>query len=635
MIVYSKQGFLVKSDCLKQMIFNYKCHGTFPFRKDHIDPSMAFLGRAVNLSYLFLCLSVFLASASCQSLGFKKKGAFEFLNQANKNLKEKGHLSSLTSWVHANFITQDTIQIASQSNARFSALATQMALESKKYQGRNKEQKRMLDILGRILTVPSPEDPIKNKELSLLKTELESLYGSGQYCKKKCQSLEDLEKVMAESRNPRELLDAWNGWRKISIPMTSKYKRSVELGNLGARELGYKNMADLWRSNYDMSPQSFEKELDRLWIEVKPFYEQLHCFVRHKLNKKYGRSVVNLKSPIPAHLLGNMWAQSWENIGDIVGVRDSTNITKLIKRAKYDSKKMVQTAENFFVSLGMPKLPKSFYKNSLFEKPRDREVVCHASAWHMDSRDDVRIKMCIKINEENFRTIHHELGHIYYYLAYKDLPFIYQTSANDGFHEALGDTIELSITGEYLKKIRLLKGKTRKADIHKLLKLALSKIAFLPFGLMVDKYRWQVFDGRTSPKDYNKHWWKLREKYQGIKAPNKRPDDAFDPGAKYHIPGYTPYSRYFLAHILQFQFHRSLCKTSGHKGPLHECSIFKSKKAGQKLWKMMKMGASQPWFEALKVITGSQKMDASAIRDYFAPLEKWLKKKNKDLKCGW
>ena len=321
-----------------------------------------------NLCYLFFILMIGF-NLSCQSLGFKKKDTSRFLNETNQTLKEQAYSTSLASWIHANFITPDTTQIASESGARFSALATKMALESKKYKGRDKNQKRMLELLGRGLTVPSPGDPIKNKELSKLKTELESLYGSGQYCKtkKKCQSLEDLTKVMAKSRKHRKLLETWKGWRTVSIPMKSKYQRSVELGNQGARELGYKNMADLWRSNYDMSPEDFERELDRLWVEVKPLYEQLHCFVRGKLNKKYGHSVVGLDSPIPAHLLGNMWAQSWENISDIVGIKkDSTNITRLVKKARYNSTKMVQTAENFFVSLGMPKLPESFYKNSLF-----------------------------------------------------------------------------------------------------------------------------------------------------------------------------------------------------------------------------------------------------------------------------
>ena len=589
---------------------------------------MAWYSRIIGLCLIFV---------SCQNLDFKTGDSTKFLKKADLQLKEEFHKASVAAWVHANFITPDTTHLVSWADADLSALAMKLSLESKKYKGKNENQKRMLQLLGQTLTLPPPNDPLKNKELSTLKSELESTYGKGKYCKTKnsCQSLKDLEKQIAQSRQPKELLEIWEGWRKISPPMKTKFQRSVELGNLGAKELGYKNLADFWKSKYDMPAEAFEKELDRLWSEVKPFYEQLHCFTRSKLNEKYG-SLVDPEGLIPAHLLGNMWAQSWSNIDDILGIKKSSiDITKLLKRAKYDSNKMVKTAENFFVSLGMPKLPKSFYEQSLFEKPRDREVVCHASAWHVDSKEDVRIKMCMEPKEVDFRVIHHELGHIYYYLAYKDLPIIYQESANDGFHEALGDTIELSITGKYLRKIHLLKGDKSKTNVHSLLKLALRKVAFLPFGLMVDKYRWQVFDGRTQPENYNRDWWKLRRHYQGIKAPGPRPANAFDPGAKYHIPGYTPYSRYFLAHILQFQFHRSLCKTAGHRGPLHECSIFNNKKAGEKLWKMMKMGSSKPWPQALKTLTGSPKMDASALRDYFAPLEKWLKQKNKGKKCGW
>jgi peptidyl-dipeptidase A len=388
-----------------------------------------------------------------------------------------------------------------------------------------------------------------------------------------------------------------------------------------------------------MPESAFEKDLDRLWTEVRPFYEQLHCYVRGQLNKKYGDSVVPKTGPIPAHVMGNMWGQSWENISDIVGVdpSKSLDITSLLKRAKYDSKKMTKTAENFFVSLGMPELPKSFYEKSLFTQPRDRDVVCHASAWHVDLKDDVRIKMCIKIDEDNFRTIHHELGHIYYYLAYKDKPILFQGSANDGFHEALGDTVQLSITRKYLQDIKLLSSsaKPKDADIHYLMQMALQKIAFLPFGLMIDKWRWQVFDGRIQPKDYNTSWWTMVKEYQGLVPPSERPLDAFDAGSKYHVPSFVPYSRYFLAHILQFQFHRALCETAGYKGPLHECSIYNNKAAGDRLWKMMQMGASKPWPDALEAATGRRDMDATAIREYFAPLEVWLKEKNKGQTCGW
>lgn len=578
---------------------------------------------------------------SCTEKAQEKLSSKDFINKANKELKQESHFASLASWVQANFITPDTTKISADYSARYSKLATDLAMTSKDYRGKTDDEKRMLELMLKVLTVPAPRNEALNKELSNLKSELESMYGSGKYCPTpdKCQSLEDLEKVIAKSRDPEELLKAWDGWRTTAVAMKPKFQRTVEIGNLGAQELGYANMADLWRSNYDMEPQAFEKELDRLWNEIKPFYEQLHCYVRSQLNKKYGNEVVALDQPIPAHLLGNMWAQSWDNIQDIVGIKEgpgAVDITSLLEKEKFTPKKMVKTAENFFVSLGMPELPKTFYQYSLFEKPKDREVVCHASAWHIDLEDDVRIKMCIEINEDSFRTIHHELGHIYYYLAYKDLPTLYQTSANDGFHEALGDTIELSITGKYLKDIQLLDSQSSTQNANStLLRMALGKMAFLPFGLMIDKWRWQVFDGRTKAESYNKDWWTLREKYQGVKAPNQRPSDAFDPGAKYHIPAYTPYSRYFLAHILQFQFHRALCQTAGHKGPLHECSIFNSKEAGQKLWEMMKLGISKPWPQALKKVTGSSQMDATAIRDYFAPLEGWLKEQNKNLKCGW
>ncbi len=577
---------------------------------------------------------------ACSEKASKNQSSAEFLKSANQSLKQEEHSASIAAWVQANFITRDTTKISSDYDAKFAKLATRLAVESKNYQGQSKDEKRMLDLLLKNTNVPSPKEDSKNKQLAQFKSELSSMYGGGEFCRtpENCQSLEDLEKVIAKSRNPDELLEAWEGWRTVSSPMKEKYSKTVALGNQGAQQLGYKNMADLWRSKYDMSPEDFEKELDRLWGEVKPFYEQLHCFVRNQLNKKYGDTVVPKDQPIPAHLLGNMWAQSWSNITDVLGsdASSAVDITRLLEQAKYTPLKMVQTAENFFVSLGMPKLPSTFYERSLFEKPQDREVVCHASAWHMDLKEDVRIKMCIEPNEEAFRTIHHELGHIYYYLAYQNLPYLYQASANDGFHEALGDTVELSITGKYLKEIDLLaKDKTQTAANDTLLQMALGKVAFLPFGLMIDKWRWQVFDGRTATENYNKDWWQLREKYQGVAAPRDRPANAFDPGAKYHIPAYTPYSRYFLAHILQFQLHRSLCETAGHKGPLHECSIFNSKEAGSKLWEMMKMGASQPWPVALKTVTGSDKMDATAIRDYFAPLEKWLKNENQGLKCGW
>jgi peptidyl-dipeptidase A len=287
--------------------------------------------------------------------------------------------------------------------------------------------------------------------------------------------------------------------------------------------------------------------------------------------------------------------------------------------------------------MGLKPLPQTFFERSQFTQPRDREVVCHASAWDVTYENDLRIKMCIKPTEEDLITIHHELGHNYYYTYYYTLPVLYQAGANDGFHEAIGDALTLSITPAYLQQLGLLKSvpKNEKNLINLQLKDALEKVAFLPFGLLVDQWRWEVFSGRTKPADYNKAWWTLREKYQGVAAPVARSEEDFDPGAKYHVPANVPYTRYFLARILQFQFHKSLCEASGHKGPIHECSIYGNKEAGKRLQAMLELGASKPWPDALEAMTGTRQMDATALLDYFSPLRTWLQAQNKGQQCGW
>jgi len=422
--------------------------------------------------------------------------------------------------------------------------------------------------------------------------------------------------------------------------MKPLYEEFVELSNEGTQEIGFKDTGDLWRAGYDMSPADFEKETDRLWGQVKPLYEQLHCYVRRQLSKTYGADKVPNSGPLPAHILGNMWAQEWSNVFDQVkpyATTASINVTEALKAKKYDALKMVKVSEKFFTSLGLDPLPKTFWERSMLLKPKDRDVVCHASAWDVDYRGDVRIKMCIKVDEEDLITIHHELGHIYYYMYYNMMPFLHQNGAHDGFHEAIGDALALSVTPNYLKEVGILDAapENEKALINFQLKKALDKVAFLPFGKLIDQWRWDVFAKKTTPDSYNADWWKLREKYQGIRPSVERSAESFDPGAKYHIPANVPYTRYFLAHILQFQFHKAMCDAAGHKGPLHQCSIYGNKEAGNRLREMLKLGASKPWPEALEKLTGTRQMDARALLDYFAPLSGWLAKENKGQTCGW
>ena len=571
--------------------------------------------------------------------------AIAFINDAEATLAQLSLEANRAEWIYSNFITDDTASLSASVGEKVTATSVKFATEAAKFVNVELDpvNARKLQILRSALVLPAPLDPVKNAELASISSELNGLYGKGKYCfaDGKCLTQPELSSLMAESDDPAVLLEAWKGWREIAKPMRPLFKREVELANEGAKDLGFANLSELWRSQYDMAPDAFSTELDRLWGQVKPLYESLHCYVRGELNEKYGDDVAPKTGPIPAHLLGNMWAQQWGNVYDTVAPKDASagyDVTELLAQHNYDEHKMVQQAEGFFTSLGFDKLPDTFWSRSLFIQPKDRDVVCHASAWDLDNLDDIRIKMCIQKTAEDFTVIHHELGHNFYQRAYKNQPFIFKNSANDGFHEAIGDTIALSITPNYLKQIGLLENvPDASKDIGLLLRQALDKVAFLPFGLMIDQWRWKVFSGEISPEQYNQAWWDLREKYQGVKAPITRTEADFDAGAKYHVPGNVPYTRYFLAHILQFQFHKALCDIAGDQGPVHRCSIYGNKEAGAKLNQMLEMGLSKPWPEALATVTGSKEMDAKAVLDYFAPLQTWLDEQNTtaNRQCGW
>ena len=572
--------------------------------------------------------------------------AAEFTKAAEETLIEHYYDGSRAAWVQSTYINEDTTALAARFGAEALTRAIDFAQEAATYDAASEadEVARKLNLLRGGLTLAAPADEAKIEELSQIATRMEAAYGSGKHCPDgpdtdTCRSLGDLEDVIDNSRDADALLDAWEGWRTISPPMRADYQRFVELSNEGARDLGFADTGAMWRSKYDMPPDDFAAEVDRLWDQVKPLYDDLQCHVRAELSDHHGADIVDPAGPIPAHVLGNMWAQSWSNIYDLVAppaADPGYDLTEILQSRGTSEVEMVEMAEGFFTSLGMESLPDTFWTRSQFVKPRDREVVCHASAWQLDLDEDVRIKMCIDINAEDFSTIHHELGHSYYQLGYRDRAPLFRDSANDGFHEALGDVIALSVTPGYLVDIGLLDEEpSADADLGLLMRMALDKVAFLPFGLLIDRWRWAVFSGDVPPEEYNAAWWSLREQYQGVAAPSERTEEHFDPGAKYHVPGNTPYTRYFLAHILQFQLHRDLCEAIGYEGPLNRCSIYGNEEAGRRLSEMMAMGLSRPWPDALEAATGSREMDATAILDYFAPLAEWLKEQNEGRACGW
>lgn len=586
-----------------------------------------------------------LAATACLSAQTAQE-AKTFLEKAEVELLEMSNYAGRAQWIQATHITQDTELQAALANERMIEMVKRFAREAARFDKVKlpDDLSRKMKLLKLGLTMVTPSNKAEASELTQLTARMESTYGAGKYCrdvaadKGKCLDLTEISNIMATSRDPKELKDLWEGWHKVAKPMRKDYARFVELANKGAREVGFPDSGAMWRSKYDMEPAAFSAEVDRLWEQVRPLYLSLHAYVRNKLREKYGAAVVPEKGPIPAHLLGNMWAQSWDNIYDVVepaGTTKTYDLTEILKARKVDELEMVRYGERFFTSLGFEPLPKTFWERSLFKKPADREVVCHASAWDVDNDQDLRIKMCIQITGEEFAVVHHELGHNFYQRAYRNKPFLFRDSANDGFHEAVGDTIALSITPEYLVQLGFLDKPTDPSgDIGLLLKQALAKVAFLPFGLMIDQWRWKVYSGEITPANYNQKWWELRRKYQGVDMPGRGEGD-FDPFAKYHVAANVPYTRYFLAHILQFQFHRALAAEAGCKTDLHRCSIYGSKPAGKKLDDMLRMGVSRPWPDALAAISGKREMDATAIIDYFAPLKKWLDEQNKGKAVGW
>jgi peptidyl-dipeptidase A len=592
-----------------------------------------------------LLLPLFACGGSDNSNDAAGESADEFVARINQELGDLNVEGGAAGWVRATYITHDTAILSSLAQQRYSAWHGKSVADSLQYAGQDlsPQTARALKLLKLDSSAPAPNDPAKRKELAEIETDLAGMYGAGKYCPgngRKCMELGELEDILANSRDYETTLDAWSGWRSVSPPMRDKYRRFVELTNEGARELGFADLGEMWRAEYDMSPVEFEQETLRLYNQVKPLYDELHCYVRAALSRHYGEDKVPLNAPLPAHLLGNMWSQSWDNIYDLLepypGVGD-VDVDKTLRRENYTPQQMVQSAERFYVSLGFAPLPETFWERSQFTKPADRDVICHASAWGLDGGNDLRIKMCIKQTYEELRVIYHELGHNFYQRAYRNQPPLFQGGANGGFHEAIGDTVTLSMTPAYLRQVGLVDAAedSYEAIINRQMQRALAGIAVLPWAKLVDEWRWGVFSGAIAPEDYNKAWWELRTRYQGIAAAVPRSESDFDPGAKYHIPANTSYTRYFLARILQFQFQRALCEAAGYAGPLHACSVYGSREAGDKLEAMLAAGASRPWQETLEKLTGTRQMDASAIIEYFEPLLAWLKEKNEGMSCGW
>uniref|UniRef100_A0AAX7W1A7 Angiotensin-converting enzyme n=1 Tax=Astatotilapia calliptera TaxID=8154 RepID=A0AAX7W1A7_ASTCA len=571
--------------------------------------------------------------------------AQKLLEEYNSTAEVVWNAYTEASWKYNTDINEANKQL--EKNLEMSAHTLKYGLQARQYDTTDFQDgsvKRIIKKLSDIERAALPSAELE--EYNTLLSNMETKYSVAEVCREnnECLPLDpDLQKIMAESRDYDELLFAWKGWRDAAGKVLRQdYKRYVELANKAATLNGHSDNGAFWRSLYETP--TFEEDLETLWKELEPLYLNLHAYVRRGLYNKYGSNYINLKGPIPAHLLGNMWAQTWSGIMDLViPYPDATQVdaTPAMVQQGWDAIRMFQESDKFFTSLGLEPMPPEFWNKSMLEKPSDgRQVVCHASAWDFYNRKDFRIKQCTVVTMDDLITVHHEMGHIQYFLQYKNQPVSFRDGANPGFHEAIGDVLALSVsTPKHLQSIGLLDKveNNYESDINFLMSIALDKIAFLPFGYLMDQWRWKVFDGRIPHTEYNKEWWNLRLKYQGLCPPVTRTEEDFDPGAKFHIPANVPYVRYFVSFVIQFQFHKALCNAAKHNGPLYTCDIYQSKEAGKLLGDVMKLGFSKPWPEAMAMTTGESKMSAQPLMEYFQPLIEWLEKensKNNDVR-GW
>jgi peptidyl-dipeptidase A len=561
------------------------------------------------------------------------------------------------SWNYETNLTDHNKQIMIQASAETANFTQVMSAQMKKLfltvkftKPENNRLYRKLSMIG-----DAALSAEKYKELLSLKANMSNIYSTATVCgllntplsecppDKKWNLEPGITQALDNPNTPEPLLaQLWKSWRDESgKKMRDDYIRYVKLKNEAAAANGFPTAAEVWRAPYvepdfNYTDADFLNDAKKLFEQTKPLYEQLHAYVRAKLRERHGNIGSSADGPIPAHLLGNMWAQSWLgtlNFTQLFPSKPKLDVTEEMKTQNYTAKKMFEIADKFFTDLGLEAMPAKFWDKSMITKPEGREVTCHASAWDFYNAQDFRIKQCTDITMQDLFTVHHEMGHVEYFLQYKNNSIPFREGANDGFHEAIGDVLALSVsTPTHLKGLNLIRSdlvNDNETDLNFQFSTALEKIAFIPFGLMLDLYRYDVFSGTIKPDELNKKWWEYAVEYQGICAPdNSRDETNFDPGAKFHVPADVPYMRYFVSFIIQFQFHKALCDKAGHQGPLYTCDINNNKEAGKLLGEALKLGSTKPWQEAMQKITGTTTMDAGPLLEFFQPLYEYLVQQN-------
>ncbi|KAH9396896.1 hypothetical protein TYRP_003196 [Tyrophagus putrescentiae] len=576
--------------------------------------------------------------------------AEKYVVTANEALRVQKNAIGLASWAQSSDITPENDQAYIEASQRYDEFSKAQFNEVKAYFDLFPQlsdfTRRQLEKMGIIGTSALTKADASTFSRSSL--EMKKVYSTARITAGGRPNLElepDLTEILANSSDEKLL-------REDYITYYTLGNKAARLNSLPGKD--FRTYDDLWMAEWETA--DMKAQVDKLMEETMPLYQKIHAYVRYHLKEKYGDGVMPADGTIPAHLLGNMWAQQWGNLLNIIPEMNPNPEMKPIdtkvneKLQTWTVKKMFELSEKFFADLGMQKMTDTFWKKSILVKPTDRNLTCHASAWDFydASKTDFRIKQCTEKTMSDLVTVHHEMGHIQYYMNYVVQPPIYRRGANPGFHEAIGDLIALAVaTPQHLVKVDLLEpippADVEKINLNYQMKMALDKVAFLPFAYVMDKWRWDVFgEVATTETAMNRRWWEYRLQYQGLSPPvadRKRNERDFDPGAKYHIPAGVEYVRYFASHVLQFQFYERMCKTVAGitEQNLYTCDFDGNKEAGAALMAMLAQGSSRSWPDILESFIGSRTMSLGSLNKYFKPLNDYLDKfiADKGIKVGW
>ncbi|KAM6291936.1 angiotensin-converting enzyme 2 [Porphyrio hochstetteri] len=583
--------------------------------------------------------------------------AQRFLEDFNRRVEDISYESSIASWNYNTNITEENANKMNEADSKWSAFYDEASRNASSF-----PLASIQDDLTR-LQIQSLQDrgssnlsPEKYERLSTVLSKMSTIYSTGTVCKttepSECLVLEPgLDIIMANSTDYHERLWAWEGWRaNVGRMMRPLYEEYVDLKNEIATLNNYSDYGDYWRANYEADyPENYKysrdqliKDVEKTFEQIKPLYQQLHAYVRHRLEQFYGPEFISSTGCLPAHLLGDMWGRFWTNLYPLTvpyPAKPNIDVTSTMVLKKWDAMKIFKAAETFFDSIGLYKMTEGFWNNSMLTEPTDnRKVVCHPTAWDL-GKGDYRIKMCTKVTMDDFLTAHHEMGHIEYDMAYSKQPYLLRGGANEGFHEAVGEIMSLSAaTPQHLKSLDLLEPtfqEDEETEINFLLKQALTIVGTMPFTYMLEKWRWMVFRGEITKEEWTKRWWEMKREIVGVVEPVLHDETYCDPAVLFHVSNDYSFIRYYTRTIYQFQFQEALCKAANHNGPLHTCDITNSTAAGTKLRELLELGRTKPWTQALENVTGEKYMNAAPLLHYFEPLYEWLQGNNSGRYIGW